>query len=133
MLKRFIPISLVAIVASFILLLSAVPHHHHGDAMCVSSEKCLLDNKINDVHTGHHESTNDTETCIVRHFFSQKGGTNALTSFLFLSLLFPLVCLFASSLYNSIFHSGTLAMYIVPSCPKVHAKSLGLRAPPYLM
>lgn len=133
MLKRFLSILSVAIVTSLILILSAVPHHHHGDMVCVSFEKCLLDNKLNDIHAEHHENANDTESCAIRHSFSQKSGTNALNIFLYLFFLFPLVCLFANSLYNRILHFNTHTMYIVPSCFNVHVKSLGLRAPPYLI
>lgn len=58
-------LSLSCIVGTIVILmlLSFMPHHHHGLQICIRIERCDLDGMINDVHTEHHpaESHHDDE------------------------------------------------------------------------
>lgn len=38
-----------------LIVMPAVPHHHHGHRVCVLVERCVHDGAYNDEHTAHHE------------------------------------------------------------------------------
>jgi hypothetical protein len=48
------------------LVLNALPHHHHDEAVCVVMERCEEDNTVNDEHTDHSDSDMDHgKSCIL--------------------------------------------------------------------
>ena len=63
-----------------VLLVSAVPHHHHQSQVCFVEVKCETDGQTNDRHTHHQSSEQETQAdnCPVeqiRHII--KGDANA--------------------------------------------------------
>ena len=45
-----------------VLLVLAVPHHHHLSNVCFVEERCETDGQINDRHTHHHSSEQESQT-----------------------------------------------------------------------
>lgn len=44
-----------------VLLVLAVPHHHHLSNVCFVEERCDADGQINDRHTQHHSSGQESQ------------------------------------------------------------------------
>lgn len=44
-----------------VLLVLAVPHHHHLSNVCFVEERCDADGQINDRHTHHHSSGQESQ------------------------------------------------------------------------
>ncbi len=44
-----------------VLLVLAVPHHHHLSSVCFVEERCETDGQFNDRHTHHHSSGQETQ------------------------------------------------------------------------
>ncbi|MDD7597773.1 MAG: hypothetical protein SPJ90_00685 [Prevotella sp.] len=44
-----------------VLLVLAVPHHHHLSNVCFVEERCETDGQINDRHTHHHSSEQESQ------------------------------------------------------------------------
>lgn len=44
-----------------VLLVLAVPHHHHLSNVCFVEERCDADGQINDQHTHHHSSGQESQ------------------------------------------------------------------------
>ena len=51
--KRIFFVYPLAIATLFLIVLSAIPHHHHKEMMCTVMELCEQDDIYNDGHTDH--------------------------------------------------------------------------------
>ena len=51
--KRILSIYPLVIATLFIIVFSAIPHHHHKEVLCMVMELCEQDNTYNDDHTDH--------------------------------------------------------------------------------
>jgi hypothetical protein len=64
--KRGISISSIAVSIVFMLVLMAMPHHHHDGLTCITAETCEADCTMHDVHACRGEAPDDahTTTCV---------------------------------------------------------------------
>lgn len=73
----------LAIATLFLIVLSAIPHHHHKEMMCTVMELCEQDDIYNDGHTDHEagQDAHNENTCV-----SQAG-------YIFLPALIKVICM----------------------------------------
>jgi hypothetical protein len=58
-LKKRLSISLVSLAALMVLVMNVLPHHHHGDSVCVVMEHCEKDDSAGGGHADHSDDMTD--------------------------------------------------------------------------
>ncbi|MCQ2960146.1 MAG: hypothetical protein MJ198_08175 [Bacteroidales bacterium] len=55
-----------------LLLTSVLPHHHHLSEVCFTIQTCDIDGNLNDKHTDHHESNDESseDNCVLKSQYS---------------------------------------------------------------
>lgn len=137
--KRILSIHLLAIATLFIIALSAIPHHHHKEALCIVMELCKQDNTYNDVHTDHSTDPDDHRhsPCVSNvDYISTSGITKShLDNENGIFLHLPVWILSGGTLTPDI-HTPELETiydgYDVSQTSVALGESSGLRAPPQL-
>ena len=71
--KRNFSISFVAFAVAILMMLTLLPHHHHGDIACVEIERCEADDAVNDIHTDHHDEESGRHTDESECFLSTRN------------------------------------------------------------
>ena len=64
--KRIFFVYPLAIATLFLIVLFAIPHHHHKEMMCTVMELCEQDDIYNDGHTDHEaeQDAHNENTCV---------------------------------------------------------------------
>lgn len=58
------------------MLVTMMPHHHHGEELCTAIEACAADGDINDRHTGHSSGHDCDETdCTIQTLGTPDAAT----------------------------------------------------------
>lgn len=57
--RKLLCILFLIIATVSYIAVTAIPHHHHGDKICMAIELCGEDGNVNDNHTHHHGDSND--------------------------------------------------------------------------
>jgi hypothetical protein len=131
---------LVAVLT--IIVLSAIPHHHHKDVVCMVMEVCEQDHTFNDKHTGHSSdaSSNHQSSCITGSEYasveviSTKGKAVSSDTGSSHHPEFPvLYLLIDSQQYRGISHNTkhSYPEFIIPFVSTHLGHSSGFRAPPF--
>lgn len=138
--KRILSIYPLVIATLFIIVFSAIPHHHHKEVLCMVMELCEQDNTYNDDHTGHgtgqdkHHQTNCVSN--VDYIPSSTIIKSSLDSGNGISLHLPVIFLLADILaldFNTSELETTYDGYVVSYTSVVLGESCGLRAPPFYL
>ncbi|MDH6310335.1 hypothetical protein M2451_003222 [Dysgonomonas sp. PFB1-18] len=138
--KRKFLISFFAFSTIILLILAIAPHHHHAGIACLIIEVCEEDRTINDKHTHHNESSdnsNHDQSCITEFEFTitQINDEVNIKSFSNNNYkdLFPLFFITADSLnlvttasFSKIDYEKYTLNYNSVKSNRIH----GLRAPP---
>lgn len=137
--KRIFSIVPIAIAILSIVVLSAMPHHHHKEMLCTVVEKCERDNTYNDGHTEHKSGESGEINCVAdaeyvssntnRDEFVSYDEGYSLSFFLFFSVFTGCLLHGMVSLYREIMYGE----YGVSCTSALLGESRGLRAPPHYL
>lgn len=137
--KRIFSIYPLAIATLFLIVLSAIPHHHHKEMMCAVMELCEQDGTYNDSHTDHgaEQDTHNESTCVSQADYISPSGVDRgnLHDGGMMNVHLPVLCLLADILtiyFDAPIPETTYDGYVVSYTSVVLGESSGLRAPPHL-
>ena len=115
------------------LIAPMIPHHHHGEVVCMIMERCELDDAINDEHT-EHQSQQPGEGCTScdksSQWYDRKGHQTRISSGLY---LLPLLTRLGYEWRVEDVDTSVIKRNVKRStCYESarHGTTLGLRAPP---
>lgn len=135
--KRILSIYPLVIATLFIIVFSAIPHHHHKEVLCMVMELCEQDNTYNDDHTDHgtDQDIHHQNICVPNvDYISSSGMTkSSLDSGNGMLLHLPILFLLADILTLNLNTSELETIYdeyVVSYTSVVLGESCGLRAPP---
>lgn len=136
--KRILSIYPLVIATLFIIVFSAIPHHHHKEVLCMVMELCEQDNTYNDDHTDHgtDQDIHHQNSCVPNvDYISSSGMTkSSLDSGNGMLLHLPILFLLADILTLNLNTSELETIYdeyVVSYTSVVLGESCGLRAPPF--
>lgn len=135
--KRIFSIVPIVIAILSIVVISAMPHHHHGEVLCTVVERCEQDNAYNDEHTGQDSGESREINCIAdaEYVLSNTNKDElvsynegySLSFFLFFSAFTGCLVRVRVQLYREVMYGE----YGVSCTSALLGDSRGLRAPPY--
>lgn len=129
--KNFLSFIACTLGALAVLIAPMIPHHHHGEEVCVVMERCSIDNRINDTHTGHHGEDQDCSSCIKNaQWLDVRANYNRNVADL---CLLPLFVVFGYEWHMKDVHISELKNHFCRSTIHVlegYGGVSGLRAPP---
>ncbi|MFT3740649.1 MAG: hypothetical protein QM786_18010 [Breznakibacter sp.] len=140
--KRIISISLTVPAMLFLLVLTVVPHHHHGQLACVLKEICEDHGASHHRHVHHPDGqgnrSHDQDCFIEAKFIAPRPGGDAHQPFIDSGLnhiYFPLYFLAAETfaleeISVSVVFGYEYGKYIAFYKPAESSRFHGLRAPP---
>ena len=135
--KRILSIYPLAIATLFLIVFSAIPHHHHKEALCMVMELCEQDNTYNDDHTNHGTDRDEHHqaTCVsnANYIPSSTITKSSLDSENGISLHLPVFFLPTDILAldpDTSELETTYDGYVISYTSVVLGENRGLRAPP---
>lgn len=135
--KRIFFVYPLAIATLFLIVLSAIPHHHHKEMMCTVMELCEQDDIYNDGHTDHEaeQDAHNENTCVSQagYIFPSSVDKSNLHDGSLMNIHLPVLYLFADILtihFDIPIPENTYDRYVVSYTSVVLGESSGLRAPP---
>jgi len=138
-LKRILSISFTSMAIAVILVMAALPHHHHGAVTCLISEMCNGHDPINEDHTEHHnaEDSGHSDSCITESQFitrsvRENNECNSSCSDDWHNHLFPVFFFYADYIVpqEENVHDAGFGEYII-YYKSIHTRGInGLRGPP---
>ena len=113
------------------LIAPMIPHHHHGEEVCVVMERCSIDHNINDKHTSHHGESNECSSCIknVQWLDVRVSGNRNISDL----CLLPLLVVFGYEWHVKDIQMAELKKHFCRSAVPIlegYGGVSGLRAPP---
>lgn len=134
--KRILSFWTMAVSVLAVIALTAVPHHHHEEVVCMVMERCGQDGSYNDEHTAHSDDSREKvcpATANLTTMLSSISRTDSVpdgfTSF-FIPVLYFLADIWQDWADNS--SKPVYAVYRVNYTSAVLGEESGLRAPPCL-
>ncbi|MFK2430194.1 DUF6769 family protein [Bacteroides fragilis] len=135
--KRIFFVYPLAIATLFLIVLSAIPHHHHKEMMCTVMELCEQDDIYNDGHTDHEagQDAHNENTCVSQagYIFPSSVDKSNLHDGSLMNIHLSVLYLFADILtihFDIPIPENTYDRYVVSYTSVVLGESSGLRAPP---